>query len=183
MEMGIEETLTYINSGLKESMPPEKADSITDALHELFERTRARGTPIVDFLEFLRTETDWLRAPSPKEGVPLIEYSVNVARELLEIKGSEGADVEDESCVIVGLFHEVGLVRIDSEGFEEIEGEDPEVRSMRLASRSLRIIARYVPLTPEEAQAILYHDVQNIPVKRLKLTELLQKAVEKVMGG
>ncbi|RLG38452.1 MAG: hypothetical protein DRN91_02665 [Candidatus Alkanophagales archaeon] len=181
--MGIEETLGYINSGLKESMPPEKADSITDAIHELFERTRARGTPIVDFLEALRTETDWLKAPSPKEGMPLIEYSVKVAKELLEIKASAGADVEDESCVVVGLFHEIGLVREDSEGFEEIKGEDPEVRSMRLASRSLRIIARYIPLTPEEAQAIMYHDVQNIPVKRLKLTDLLQEAVERVMSS
>ncbi|MHC1581428.1 MAG: hypothetical protein ACXQT5_00105, partial [Candidatus Syntropharchaeia archaeon] len=96
------------------------------------------------------------------------------AKEMLSIRG----DVDEESCIVVGLFHEVGYVAVDSEEFEEREGEDPEVRAMRIAARSLRLLSEYVPLEPVEAQAILYHDVKEIPVERKKLTELLQQAIQ-----
>jgi hypothetical protein len=147
---------------------------------------KARGTPMGDFMEYLRTDTDWVKAESPKAGIGLLEYGIMVAKELLELKEKEEketkAGLQDESCILVGLFHKIGLIKVDGEEFAAREGEDEEVRAMRIASRGLRIIAHFIPVNPEEAQAIIYHQVKNIPVERKKITELLGTALQKVLG-
>ncbi|MHC1566267.1 MAG: hypothetical protein ACXQTD_00605 [Candidatus Syntropharchaeia archaeon] len=174
--MAIEDVLAKMSSTLEKTMPIKKVEELTDGISELFKEMKARRTPISDFMEYLEDNTNWLTAPTPDKNIDvgLLEYGISVAKEMLSIRG----DVDEESCIVVGLFHEVGYVAVDSEEFEEREGEDPEVRAMRIAARSLRLLSEYVPLEPVEAQAILYHDVKEIPVERKKLTELLQQAIQ-----
>ena len=65
------------------------------------------------FMEFVETETEYLTAPAStkfhlcKEG-GLLEHSVNVAENLLKIKNTLAPEISDESCVIVGLLHDLG---------------------------------------------------------------------------
>jgi len=44
---------------------------------------------------------------------------------------------------------------------------NPEIVEMGLGVRSLYIMSRFVPLSPEEAQAICYHDGQYIPENKV----------------
>ena len=63
----------------------------------------------------LHSETTWLTSPAStryhlnvKGG--LLLHSVGVAETLLRIKDTLAPDISDESCVIVGLFHDLGKV-------------------------------------------------------------------------
>jgi len=40
----------------------------------------------------------------------LVEHSLNVVRTLLRLRGELAPDLGTESCVIVGLYHDVGKV-------------------------------------------------------------------------
>jgi hypothetical protein len=91
---------------------------------------------------------------------------------LLHVKPAFRPEITDESCVVVGLFHDVGKVGfphnplyIPNPNHQEVERGiryiyNPKVTKMGLALRSLYLIAPYVTLSEEEAQAIAYHDGQ-----------------------
>ena len=71
-------------------------------------------------MEFIETKTAWLTAPADthfhlcrEHG--LLEHSVNVADTLLRIKDTVYLLIEDESCVIVGLLHDLGKVGMPGE--------------------------------------------------------------------
>ena len=73
----------------------------------------SRREEFLKFMEFVETETEYLTAPAStkfhlcREG-GLLEHSVNVAETLLKIKNTLAAEILDESCVIVGLLHDLG---------------------------------------------------------------------------
>ena len=141
---------------------------------------KTREKAVAAFVTFLEKETSWLTSPASTrfhndfEG-GLLQHSISVAETLLKIKEILSPGVENESCVIVGLFHDVGKVGFPGKPFylpnPDKEGGrksgrryivNPEVVSMGLAVRSLFLVSQYIPLTEEEAQAITYHDGQYI---------------------
>lgn len=143
-----------------------------------------RKTDFDTFVEMLETKTSWLTSPAStrfhlnvERG--LLTHSVAVAENLLKFRNFLAPQISDESCVIVGLLHDVGKVgmpgkplylRNDNEW--EVRNRNirytlsPDVTQMSLAARSLYLVAKYIPLSDAEAQAILYHDGQYIDDNR-----------------
>lgn len=136
------------------------------------------------FIQILETETSWLTSPASTrfhlhEESGLLRHSVGVAENLLKFRDFLVPQISDESCVIVGLFHDVGKVGVPGKPLyikNENEWEvkkrgiaykiNPEVVQMGLAARSLYLISKYIPLSDAEAQAILYHDGQYVEDNR-----------------
>ncbi len=167
---------------------------------DLLELVTARREEVNRFEEFLREHTSWETAPAStrfhlaKPG-GLLEHSLNVAGTLLRLRETLAPDLSEESCVIVALYHDVGKVGAAGKPYYLPNPSDWHVRNrgivyvvnqdlvhMDIATRSLLLIAPYVPLTDEEAQAIRYHDGQYIEENRsvahreTRLTRLLQYA-------
>ena len=163
----------------------EKNSSSTESRYrELLTRVVERRTAVDRFVNFIETSTSWLTSPASTryhlaEEQGLLKHSVGVCEMLLKMKPFMRPEVSDESCVIVGLFHDVGKVGYPNNPLyipnpkpdEVARGipyiYNPRVTKMGLAVRSLYLIAQYVPLTEEEAQAICYHDGQYIEENRI----------------
>lgn len=166
-------------------------------LAEFADQLGPRAAAIHGFDEFLAHETDWLTAPaSTRFHLPypggLVEHSRNVARTLLRLRAELAPDLDAESCVLVGLYHDIGKAgmpgrphyvanpSVQNRGVHYVVNR--ELVHMDIASRSLLLISRHVTLTDEEAQAVRYHDGQYIEENRsvahreCRLTRLLQYA-------
>jgi hypothetical protein len=136
------------------------------------------------FVDMLEKESSWLTSPAStkfhlnKEG-GLLEHSVGVAETLLRFRETLALQISEESCVIVGLLHDVGKIGmpgkpryIKNDNEWEIKHRNttykvnPKEVYMGLAVRSLYLIAKYIPLSDSEAQAILYHDGQYVEGNR-----------------
>jgi hypothetical protein len=167
---------------------------------DLFELIADRKEAVLAFDQLLRKDTTWLEAPAStrfhlSRSGGLLEHSVSVARILLKIKNLLAPYISDESCVITGLYHDVGKVglpgkafyipntdkwQIQHRGIRYIVNKD--LAYMDIASRSLMLVSTHVTLSEDEAQAIRYHDGQYIPEnqgvahRETKLTRLLQYA-------
>jgi len=152
------------------------------------------------FINMLEKDSSWLISPAStkfhlnKEG-GLLEHSVGVAETLLKLRETLAPQISEESCVIVALLHDVGKVGmpgkpryIKNTDAWQIKNRNmtyninPDEVYMNLAVRSLYLIAKYIPLSDSEAQAILYHDGQFIEAnkevahKEMPLTLLVQFA-------
>ena len=153
---------------------------IKDPYESLKQKVSGRKQPFDNFIHFLEKETTWLSSPASTryhlcvEG-GLLKHSVGVAETLLKFREFLAPGISEESCVIVGLFHDVGKVGMpgkplyipnDNEWMVQKRGIrfkiNPEVVSMGLAVRSLYLVAKHLPLTDAESQAIAYHDGQYI---------------------
>ena len=156
------------------------------------------------FMKFIENETEYLTAPAStkfhlsKEG-GLLEHSVNVAETLLKIKNTLAPEIEDESCVIVALLHDLGKVGMPNNP-QYTKNEPTEKQKqfgypayppykfnkdlvyLSVPVRSLYLIGDKIPLTETEVQAIIYHDGQyiddnhSVAGNEEKLTLLLQYA-------
>ncbi len=155
-------------------------------------------------MEFIENKTAYLTSPastrfhlSKKGG--LLEHSVNVATNLLRFKNAMAPSITDESCVIVALLHDLGKAGLPGEP-QYIENQPTERQKqygygptypysfndkltyMSVPLRSLYIALRFIRLSPEEVQAIMYHDGQyvddnkSVATKEEPLTLLLQYA-------
>jgi hypothetical protein len=150
-----------------------------DRYHELLKLVTKRKAEVDRFVQFLENDTSWLTSPASTrfhlaEECGLLRHSVGVCETLLKIKPVMHPDISDESCAIVGLFHDAGKVGyphnplyVPNRNKAEVQRGilymyNPKVTKMGLAVRSLYLIAQYVPLTEEEAQDITYHDGQYI---------------------
>ena len=136
------------------------------------------------FVNMLEGQTNWLTSPASTrfhlhQEKGLLEHSIGVAENLLKFRDCLAPQIPDESCVIVGLFHDVGkigmpgkplYIKNDNEWEVKKRGiaykTNPEVVQMGLAARSLYLVARYIPLSDAEAQAILCHDGQYVEENR-----------------
>lgn len=132
------------------------------------------------FLALLESETTWLTSPASTryhlaEEQGLLKHSVGVAETLLRFRETLAPAITEESCVIVGLLHDVGKLGMpgkplylpnDNEWMVKNRGIrykiNPDVVAMGLAVRSLYLVTQYIPLTDAEAQAVAYHDGQYI---------------------
>ena len=136
------------------------------------------------FVKMLETRTSWLTSPAStrfhlNEEGGLLKHSVAVAESLLKFRDLLAPQISDESCVIVGLFHDVGKVGmpgkplyVKNDNEWQVKNRNityktnPELVRMSLAARSLYLVSKYIPLSDAEAQAILYHDGQYIEDNR-----------------
>ncbi len=155
-------------------------------------------------ISFIEKETTWLTAPAStkyhlcKEG-GLLEHSINVAETMLKVKAAIAPEITDESCVIVALLHDLGKVgmpgnpqyiRNEPSEKQKMYGYKPdypyrfnsELVYLSVPVRSIYLALKYISLTEEEVQAIVYHDGQYVEDNRScathekPLTLLLQYA-------
>jgi len=148
--------------------------------HALKLKIMDRKGPFDRFISFLENETTWLTSPASTrfhlaQERGLLRHSVGVAETLLRFQEFLAPRHSEESCVIVGLFHDVGKLGVpgkpyylpnDNEWMVKNRGicykTNPDVVTMGLAVRSLYLISQYISLSETEAQAIAYHDGQYI---------------------
>lgn len=146
----------------------------------LVEKVVDRREDFDKFVSELEKRSTYFTAPaSPgyhcnwEEG--LLEHSINVAEAAVAIKNVLAPGYSDESCVICGLFHDLGKGPLDRPyylfneptanqkkyGFVVARpfkyNEDPQI-FMTVPQTSVRQITQYIDLTDWEYQAILIHD-------------------------
>jgi 23S rRNA maturation-related 3'-5' exoribonuclease YhaM len=91
------------------------SQSIQQRYDCLQNRITERKPQAQKLLDVLHNETTWLTSPASTkyhlniEG-GLLQHSIGVAETLLRIKNTLAPYISDESCIIVGLFHDVGKV-------------------------------------------------------------------------
>jgi hypothetical protein len=158
--------------------------NIKDRYELLKAKVGKRKTEFDLFVNMLEKESSWLTSPAStrfhlnKEG-GLLEHSVGVTETLLKLRETLTPQLSEESCVIVGLFHDVGKIGmpgkpryLKNDNEWEVKNRDmtykvnPKETYMNLAARSLYLIAKYIPLSDSEAQAILYHDGQYVEANK-----------------
>lgn len=162
-----------------------KVMDLMDRYEALKEKVTCRKISFGRFLNILESETTWLTSPAStrfhlaeKQG--LLKHSVGVAENLLRFREFLAPAITQESCVIVGLFHDAGKLGMpgnplylpnDDEQMAKNRGINykvsPDVVAMGLAVRSLYLVAQHIQLTDAEAQAIAYHDGQYIDENRV----------------
>jgi hypothetical protein len=153
---------------------------LKDRYAVLKQKVMDRKTSFNRFLNILESETTWLTSPAStrfhlaeKQG--LLKHSIGVTENLLRFREFLAPAITEESCVIVGLFHDAGKLGMpgnplylpnDDEWMVKTRGIhykiNPDVVAMGLAVRSLYLVAQHIQLTDAEAQAIAYHDGQYI---------------------
>ncbi|MCR4776289.1 MAG: hypothetical protein K5869_07920 [Saccharofermentans sp.] len=150
-----------------------------------------RKTEFDHFIDFLENRTSWLTAPAEVKGPlacekGLLIRSVAVAKQLLRIKDTIMPQLDEESAIIIALFHEVGKVGIEGKPLF-IQEETSSLGStsalglsfssrlststsssgpsysinnklvhMNVGVRSLFLVSQYMLLSDDEAQAISY---------------------------
>jgi hypothetical protein len=147
-------------------------------------RVVERREPFAEFVRMMETETAWLEGPAStrfhlNRESGLLEHSVGVTETLLRLRAALAPEVSEESCVIVGLFHDAGKVGMPGKPYYlrnenrwEVERRNMTYRvneavvAMGVAVRSLYLVAKYLPLSDAEAQAIAYHDGQYVAENR-----------------
>lgn len=158
--------------------------TVRERYEELKKKVAKRKKEFDAFINMLEQESSWLTSPAStrfhlnKEG-GLLEHSVGVAETLLKLRSLLTPELSEESCVIVGLLHDVGKIGMPgkpryfkNDNDWEVKNRDmtykvnPKEVYMNLAARSLYLIAKYIPLSDSEAQAILYHDGQYIEANK-----------------
>ncbi len=154
--------------------------TVRERYESLKKKVVKRKAEFEAFVAMLEKETSWLTSPAStkyhlnKEG-GLLEHSVGVTETMLRLREALAPQISEESCVIVGLLHDIGKVGMpgkprylknDNEWEVKKRGItykiNPKEVYIGLAARSLYLIAKYIPLSDSEAQAILYHDGQYV---------------------
>ena len=179
-------------------------DLLAQRYEALKSRVVFRRIQFLKLMEYLETETAWLTSPASikyhlNKERGLLNHSVNVAETMLKLKETLAPGMPDESCVIVGLLHDLGKAGVP--GAAQYLENEPSPRQkaagypatvpykfnkglvyLSVPIRSLYLILPRLPLSEEEAQAIAYHDGQYVDdnrsaaAKEEKLTLLLQYA-------
>jgi len=177
---------------------------LRDRYNALKQKVKVRADEFNELMDYIETETEWLTAPAStrfhlcrENG--LLEHSVNVAETLLQLKNTLYPLINDESCVIVALLHDLGKVGMPKEplylknkptenqrraGYGAIYpySYNNSLTYLSVPVRSLYHILPYLTLSEEETQAIVYHDGQYVEDNRSAaknespLTLLLQYA-------
>jgi Predicted HD-superfamily hydrolase len=164
-----------------------------------------RSDSFAELMKYVEMKTSFLTAPASTkyhlcEENGLLRHSVGVAETLLLLRDTLAPDAAtDESCVIVGLLHDLGKAgypgnplyfKRDPSPKQAAAGFDAwppyeynkDMIYMSVPLRSLYHVMQHIYLMPEEAQAIMYHDGQyvednrSVAAKEMPLTLLLQYA-------
>ena len=154
--------------------------------------------------EFIENETDYLYSPAStrfhlckRQG--LLEHSVNVAETMLRLRSAIAPEIDEESCIITALIHDLGKAGMP--GNPQYLENEPTARQkqygfpasvpyrmndklvyMSVPLRSLYLSLPRISLSESEAQAVMYHDGQyvddnkSVATKETPLLLLLQYA-------
>ena len=167
------------------------ASNVDELYGQLKAAVIKRKTEFDHFIDFLENRTSWLTAPAEVKGPlacekGLLIRSVAVAKQLLRIKDTIMPQLDEESAIIIALFHEVGKVGIEGKPLF-IQEESSSLGStsalglsfssrlststsssgpaysinnklvhMNVGVRSLFLVSQYMLLSDDEAQAISY---------------------------
>jgi 23S rRNA maturation-related 3'-5' exoribonuclease YhaM len=87
--------------------------ALLDRYKKLKHKVTERKEPFDRFIALLEGETTWLTSPAStryhlSEEHGLLRHSVGVAETLLRFREFLAPAITEESCVIVGLFHDAG---------------------------------------------------------------------------
>ena len=184
---------------------------------ELYSQLKAaivkRKTEFDHFIDFLENRTAWLTAPAELKGPlacekGLLIRSVSTAKQLLRIKDTIMPQLDEESAIIIALFHEVGKAGIEGKPLYIVEESAPAASTsalglsfssritttsssstnytinnklvhMNVGVRSLFLVSQYMLLSDDEAQAISYaSDVELLDGKMSPYTLLLSTALQ-----
>ena len=172
----IVEGLSFMDNNLKNRYEALKAKVVN------------RADEFANLIEFIENNTAWLTAPAStrfhlckEDG--LLEHSVNVAETLIRLKNTLYPHIDDESCVIVALLHDLGkagtpngAIYLKNEPTERqrLAGYGPtypykyntDLTYLSVPVRSLYLALPHITLTEEETQAIVYHDGQYVDDNR-----------------
>ena len=99
-----------------------KASNVDELYNQLKAAVVKRKTEFDHFIDFLENRTNWLTAPAELEGPlacekGLLIRSVSVTKQLLRIKDTIMPQLDEESAIIIGLFHDVGKVGIEGKPY------------------------------------------------------------------
>jgi hypothetical protein len=178
--------------------------NINERYEKLKGIVKERKVQFNELIGFMENETAWLTSPAStkyhlcEEG-GLLEHSVNVAETMLKIKSAIAPVISDESCVIVAILHDLGKVGMP--GRPQYIVNEPSERQkqygypastpykfnneltyLSVPVRSIYLAMKYIDLTEDEVQAIVYHDGQyvedntSVATHEEPLTLLLQYA-------
>lgn len=149
---------------------------ITSRYEALKQKVLVRQFEFGKFISFLEGETSWLTSPASSRYHLNIEsglllHSVGVAEIALRLRYLLAPELSEESIVITALFHDVGKIGCSKKPYYLPNGNlwevrnrgiaykvNPEIIAMNSAVRGLCLVSRFIPLTEEEAQAIVAHD-------------------------
>ena len=86
-----------------------------------------RKDPVNRFINMLHSETTWLTSPASTKyhlnrESGLLEHSIGVDETLLQLRTALAPEMSKESCVIVGLFHDIGKVGMPRKQYYLPEG-------------------------------------------------------------
>lgn len=180
-------------------------DNVDELYNDLKSKIIKRKTEFDHFIDFLENRTSWLTAPAELEGALAFEkglliHSVGVAKQLLRIKDTLMPQLDDESAIIMALFHDVGKVGVEGKPLFLLEEKsttstlglsfggrslsvaptytiNPKLVHMSVGVRSLFLVSQYMLLSDDEAQAISYQDdMQLVEGKENPFTMILHTA-------
>lgn len=145
--------------------------------NELKSKVKTRANEFNKLMSFVEQNTTWLTAPASiryhlNEDGGLLKHSVNVTDTILKLKNVLVPYISDESCKIVALLHDMSKVGNERsplfikkslskqktlEGLIEYKF-NYDIPYLSVQIRSLYITQKFIYLTGEEVQAIVYHD-------------------------
>lgn len=178
-------------------------DNVDELYADLKSKIIKRKTEFDHFIDFLENRTSWMTAPASIEGSlahekGLLIHSVGVAKQLLRIKDTLMPQLDDESAIIVAMFHDVGKVGVEGKPLFLVEEKvttsalglglgrnitsssyivNPKLVPMSVGVRSLFLVSQYMLLSDDEAQAICYQESAcDIKGKEMPLAMILDVA-------
>ena len=178
--------------------------TVTERYEALKARVINRREEFSALINFIENKTDYLNAPAStrfhlcrKQG--LLEHSVNVAENMLKLRSAIAPEIDEESCIITALIHDLGKAGMP--GNPQYIANEPTARQkqygfgpsvpyrmndkliyLSVPVRSLYLALPYIHLSESEVQAVMYHDGQyvddnkSVATKETPLLLLLQYA-------
>lgn len=178
--------------------------TVTERYEALKSRVIKRKTEFDSLINFMENETDYLSSPAStrfhlcrKQG--LLEHSVNVAETMLKFREAVAPNIDEESCIITALIHDLGKAGMPGKP-QYLENEptpkqkqygfpatipyrmNDELVYLSVPVRSLYLALPHITLSESEVQAVMYHDGQyvddnkSVATKETPLLLLLQYA-------
>ena len=178
--------------------------TVTERYEALKSRVVKRKGEFDALINFIENKTDYLNSPAStrfhlcrKQG--LLEHSVNVAETMLKFRNAVAPEIDEESCIITALIHDLGKAGMPGKP-QYLENEptpkqkqygfpasipyrmNEELVYMSVPLRSLYLAIPYISLSESEVQAVMYHDGQyvddnkSVATKETPLLLLLQYA-------
>lgn len=178
--------------------------TVTERYEALKSRVIKRKEEFDKLIAFMENETDYLNSPASTRfhlcrPQGLLEHSINVCENMLRIKNAIAPEIDDESCIITALIHDLGKAGMP--GSPQYIANEPTARQkqygygpsvpyrmndnltyLSVPLRSLYLALPYIKLTESEVQAVMYHDGQyvddnkSVATKETPLLLLLQYA-------